>query len=403
MSEVLNSDNNHENNDEEVTKWESLKNVKFDPEKASRLKLASAGNTFGEGRDDRSVSVASPEGEYYKSSSIMFGRTGRGEGLNNGTYISADDIRAQIDAELAGSEDGQLVDTSYEPPRAVSADEAMAGILSDARRKGDGINLTGVQVNNANGKRLEVVNGDGETRASSVLIFNKEVEISDGEYISENSVKEALNNYMIGTEAPVKAMASNTSSEKSFKLSKKIGAIVLGVLILFSLTRDGKVDATDNIHNPFSTNQIEQTIGGVADDAVNQTIEENQSEGIQIGDKYSIPNTVAHESSDYQYGGKDNTANLDDGEYDVQGFSVQNPVTHEIVDSSWEEGKDLNEFIEENANEMSAETGQNITSEDLQSGTKIHVGRNNTEGQQQIGWVDYDDIVNNGVEGGNNG
>lgn len=398
MSEVLDSNNNHENNGEEVTKWESLKNVKFDPEKASRLKLASAGNTFGEGRDDRSVSVASPEGEYYKSSSIMFGRTGRGEGLNNGTYISADDIRAQIDAELAGSEDGQLVDTSYEPPRAVSVDEAMAGILSDARGKGDGINLTGVQVNNANGKRLEVVNGDGETKTSSVLIFNKEVEISDGEYISENSVKEALKNYMIGTEAPVKATASNTSSEKSFKLSKKIGAIVLGVLILFSLTRDGKVDATDNIHNPFSTNQIEQTIVGVAEDAVNQTIEENQSDGIQIGDKYYIPDGVeVHRSSDYQHGGEDGAISLDGGEYDIQGFSVQNPKTHEIVESTWEDGTDLDEFVEENAEEMG------VSPEELESGVKIHVGKNDTPGQGQLGWADSEDIVNNGVEGGNNG
>ncbi len=403
MPETLNNNAEHEKNNAEPTEWDSMKKIKFDPEKASRLKLASAGNSFGEGRDDRNASVAPPEGEFSRTSSIMFGKTDKGENLDNGIYVSAEDIKTQIDAEVANSSGGQLVDTSYEPPKPVSVDEAMSNIIDEVKKDNDGINLSEKQINNASGKKLEITDSNNEVKTNSVLIFNKEVEISDGEYLSEKSVKEALEKYMIGTEAPAKSVAKKPFTEKTLKLSKKIAALTLGALLLLSIPGNEKVDATNAVPDISPTFGVEQVINNVAEEAVNQAIQENQSDGIQIGDKYSIPDAVAHESSDYQYGGKNNTTNLDEGEYDIQGFSVQNPVTHEIVDSNWDEDTDLNEFIEKNAEEMSTETGQDITPEDLQSGTKIHVGRNDNADQQQIGWVDYNDITNNGIEGGNNG
>ena len=70
MPETLNNNAEHEKNNAEPTEWDSMKKIKFDPEKASRLKLASAGNSFGEGRDDRNASVAPPEGEFSRTSAI---------------------------------------------------------------------------------------------------------------------------------------------------------------------------------------------------------------------------------------------------------------------------------------------------------------------------------------------
>ena len=386
MSENLNADSSHEAN-EEAQKWESLTKLKFDPKEASRVEVKSAGNVFGEGRDDRSVSVASPEGEFHRSSSIMFGKTEKGENFANARYISADDIRAQIDAQIAESEGAQLVDTSYEPPRPVTTEEAMAGISEKVKEGSDAINLSEMSVNNASAKRIEVVDAEGETKANSVLIYNKEVEISDGEYLSEKGVKEALKTYMIGTEAPAKSVAVKEPVDRSFKFSKKIAAVALAALLFFSFTGDKGADAKDGVPIGSTNDSVVELVS----DIVDQVEVDKQGSGIKIGDKYYISDGVeAHRSSDYQYGGEDGAISLDDGEYDIQGFSVQNPKTHEIKESTWEDGTDLDEFVEKEAEEMG------VSPEELEPGVKIHVGKNDTPGQGQLGWVDSEDVVNNG-------
>lgn len=392
------------------TEWDSLSKLKFNPKTVSSVEISPAGDKFGEGRDDRDVSVRTPEGSEYKTSSIMFGKKGNGENLENTTYLSSEDIKTQLVDAVSDGENKSLVDASYEPPRQVTVDEVMSDVAREALENNDAIRLNGAEANNANAKRLEVVDSEGNVEGKSFLIFNREAEISNGEYLSEKAVTEALKKYMIGeaesgealsADKPARANVIYHPSSKSLELSKKIATLVLGASILFaSLTADGALARNDELppSEPIVSEQV------INDEVDPREAAEESLLGVSIGDEYDIPAGVeAHRSSDYAYGGEDGAISLDNGEYTIQSFSTQDPVTHEIVETTWQEGDRLEDFLEREAQELSQKNGQEVTVQDLKAGTKIHIGSTDSEGPQQIGWIDYEDVIDNSVEGGING
>lgn len=388
MSERLNSDSG---SGEKATEWDSLSEFRFDPQKSSQYKITDAGNTFGEGRDDRHVASAEPGNELQKSSSILIGKTGKGENFQNGTYYSLEDSMEQFSKQLDETPNSQVVDISVEPPTPVTIDEMKAGISEGAKKGQDAIRIAGTRVNNTNAKILEVVDSEGDTLAKSIQFNKAENNPTDGEYLPEGAFRDALNRYRIGVEEPVKSVAVKSPTEFSFKLSKKIAVAAMSVLLLLSFGGSENSNASTNT-------AVNDTFGNIAELVVEdgQVATPEEADGIQIGDKYYADDGIdVHRSSDYEHGGEDGKIAAESGVYDIQGFSVQDPVTHEINEVTWKDGDDLDEFIELEAKRLSEKYGREISADELKSGAKIHVGKNGDPEQSQLGWVDYGDIVNN--------
>lgn len=419
------------------TEWDSLSKLKFNPKTVSSVEISPAGDKFGEGRDDRDVSVRTSEGSEYKTSSIMFGKKGNGENLENTTYLSSEDIKTQIVDAVSDGKNKSLVDASYEPPRQVTVDEVMSDVAREALEKNDAIRLNEAEVNNANAKRLEVVDSEGNVEGKSFLIFNREAEISDGEYLSEQAVTDALQKYMLaepkdeavvstpeefsvpGVEMnpglepqvePARGKIIYQPSDRSRNLAKKVITAVVTVAMSLSLVASSAVYAGNgSVSRDNPQNVAETIIDGmdVVKDGVEsidpREIVEQDLLGVSIGDQYNIPNGVeAHLSSDYQHGGEDGAVDLAGGSYDIQSFSTQDPVSHEIMETTWQEGDKLEDFLEKSAQELSQKHGHEVTVQELKDGTKIHVGSTDPNGPQRIGWIDYEDIVNNSIQGGVN-
>ncbi|MBR0460867.1 hypothetical protein IJI91_02680 [Candidatus Saccharibacteria bacterium] len=426
------------------TSWNSLTKIKFDPDHAAQLQLSEAGDNFGPGRQDKNVTIKAG-GQEKRSSSIMLGKNEAGYNLDDSTYISAADVEQTITDALADNEgDAQLVDIRQQPPRPVSPAEAVSEISSDIGQEHSSITISkNENITNQDARNAEVsLPGTEERNLKGVLMLgNENIEFADGEYLSQAATIKALEDYMIATpeatseadELPAETVVyispeaqgvtKSAISERAKKIKRAVATTAATLIMMASIIgTSGDAQAENSKFDPHINNEVtsSQTIEDIAQEEANKneittpttdrtvedttksirkTEEARKFQGVDIGDIYEIPDGVkVHESSDYQYDGANNIGTigseaLPDQDYTIQGFSILDPDTHEVVTDNvtWEEGTNLGEYLEK----VSKRTG--VPVEKLEQGTKIHVGH----GESSAGWVDYEDIIDKAVDADN--
>jgi hypothetical protein len=409
------------------TSWDSLRNIEFDSSKVDKIVLSDSGDKFGAGRNDKDVVVEDDEGNSKRTSSIMMGK--KETSLEDGTYINAEGFKSQLSEQFGSQPEGTTV-MRMEPPKEMTISEAASEIVEKAQEASSSLVVeNNDKIANQDGRSVyqKEAGSTVEQRKGIFMLGNNKIEFSNGEYISEKTVREALSNYMFKTKEkpeeewdvvyyPPTNMPEEVKDSSNDRRRKLLAALLLATALgavgsIVSSSED--VLAANNIvldpnpivseeeapQNPVDDLFEDEEKGDeiIDEDQVREDYEK-QLQGVDIGDTFNIPSGVlVHESSDYQHGGKNAIGvvfNVQDEaagkDYTIQSFSVLDPVTHEVINDNvtWTEGTNLGEHLEA----ISARTGHSV--KDLAENTKIHIG----EGESHFGWADYSDIVNLGVE-----
>ena len=428
------------------TSWDDLKNVEFnaqplsetvDTSHVSNLNLSESGD-LGPGRHDYAVNVTDSTGNSMRSSNIMLGKDNTFE--FDGRLLSLEELQTAIEKSLAdGGDDAKL--ERIEPAKSYDdRTEAIRDILISASESADSITLSPSEKNPHQDARETTLHSaeTGEERKSSLLFFgNERVEMPNGQYVSATATAAALANFMLKTPIipPVTAevpsaeiptadsspeqlanpeihdgVVERTKNPSNRKRLKFLIPLILAasVALIPSSQRSTNDISTPDASRPvieYATPDIPQPIiENAFPDIPQQTIEsaiptpesieQSFASGINIGDIYNISldesgePIIVYESSDHEYGGKDAEGKiggdiLQEGNYEVESFSILNPETHATDNVTWEEGTNLEDYMQE----VSKRTGADV--EDLE--TKIHLSKDGSP----AGWIELEDLENN--------
>ena len=398
--------------------------IKVMADELSRIVLST--DPMGPGRDDRRTDVEDSKGNGMRSSSIFLGYNKEGIQLDNGVYVSFDELgEAILEAVQVDGDDTVCVckrtGARVEPP------EMLDEVFKAAIAKASSIKLSeDSKITNQDSATISVREpGKADAISRGILMLgNKGIQLPNGEYVHLDEITKAIQDYVVmhkpeeeippivppifipddddkdkgkgegeGDE-PTRITPEDPDKDETFRVVKRekmkwsiIPIIVVVVSTILAMIGNQTTITTQDIvqkfiESPTAVTQVVEeydyeTPEEVAERVLSDTIGESVyvDEGIEY-----------HESSDYDSGGANRTGTFgegirESGEYDLEGVSVIHDG--EIVEVSFEEGETIYEAVERAAQELG------VSVEDLT--IRVHIGG------PVSGWVDFDDLVANDV------
>ena len=159
-----------------------------DPESADKM---------GTDRHDLTTTARDAEGHIQDPGSwLMLGK--KDHEIEIGEYLSAKQLAAAINKEIANSGEGTRIIRYYPPGRFPDNSSAIQEILAEAIDGHSSIKLTPdttMPKHNAHG--TEIRDTSGETFKSSNILLKNEVDLPDGDYVHRSALDETMENYGI--------------------------------------------------------------------------------------------------------------------------------------------------------------------------------------------------------------
>lgn len=383
---------------------------------------------LGPGRDDRGVTVTDSTGLSRKTSSIMMGYNKQGIVLENGEYVSWEEVQValgetlQIDGEnvvYACKKTGKIV----EPPEIVAAIfEASVDKTYLTQQPTD-------KITNQQAAQM-ALHADGKTYPKGVaMLGNDGMKLPSGEYVSKEEIELALQDYVRLRKGPIitppyppipplppdgpdkplppdepeqpftpKEEPRVNKDEEKYRVIKRIfyKASILAAAAIAAITTFlaglGMEDVT----------QLQEVLRHVTDVSYDTSItstvlnQETSIEaaqrmfgGIVSGQGIEVPEGAIYRRSPserdkgYNIYGTIGQGRLQEGSYNADGFAV----LHDGVryDVEWEEGKSLAEVMEG----VSKEKG--IPIDELVP--MVHISDLSTGKRNIAGWLDARDTI----------
>lgn len=345
---------------------------------------------LGEKRDDRTVYVTPQNGEEQKTSSIMMGYNKQGIALENGSYVSFEEVSAALKSAL--SSDGSNVKYACKRTgKKVDSSRLIEEIFNEAVKQNSTIKLTEDEaMQNQHSAAVSLVeHSKGVTHNKGVMMLgNEPVKLPNGEYILAGELQRALADYVKLTPTVIEKEPEQKNKKYRVidRIKKKLrilpviialtGTLLSGFKMMPTYTNqtvlDSRVAAAVEV-----TSREDKTDEQILEEAIEKvgTITTGSKIDMQEGIKY-------HESSDYKYGGANKQAEFggkfrEAGEYNVDYISILNNGHIEQV--KYNEGESLGQNLKETADRLG------VSISDLES--YIHVGG------PVSGWVSTDDLV----------
>lgn len=345
---------------------------------------------LGEKRDDRTVYVTPQNGEEQKTSSIMMGYNKQGIALENGSYVSFEEVSAALKSAL--SSDGSNVKYACKRTgKKVDSSRLIEEIFNEAVKQNSTIKLTEDEaMQNQHSAAVSLVeHSKGITHNKGVMMLgNEPVKLPNGEYILAGELQRALADYVKLTPTVIEKEPEQKNKKYRVidRIKKKLrilpviialtGTLLSGFKMMPTYTNqtvlDSRVAAAVEV-----TSREDKTDEQILEEAIEKvgTITTGSKIDMQEGIEY-------HESSDYKYGGANKQAEFggkfrEAGEYNVDYISILNNGHIEQV--KYNEGESLGQNLKETADRLG------VSISDLES--YIHVGG------PVSGWVSTDDLV----------
>ena len=430
---------------------EDIEELDFNYNDGSKISLYE--NPIRAGRKDKSTFIT--EGDLsMRSSNIMLGNDNKN--LQDGVYVNEDEIKNALSKYLNESGENKVI-KSKKTGRKVSVDEILEKTFKCLK------DSSVIKLGEKNSKiknqdsRTVYIKGTGIKnfkRAGILMLGNKGFKLPCGEYILEEELQKALEEYVFSNE---KKNEQTKSSEEFFKhlegeeitlkpsdvkvldidennIQNQNNEDILNKLLNMNADssieikhNEEKKDDIPNLDDLVSkkhkvkiknkkflgtalllastvaflstlgvtggnikqkkivTKSIEYTVQNYEEKEIKETYKELSDRvagSLIIGNDSYFPEGVDyHESSDYDFGGRNNNDTIgnklrEEGNYNVDYFSILKDGKIVYVESN--NGKNLNETINKVSKAL------NCNEEELQA--RIHFG-----GEKVTGWTDFDD------------
>lgn len=430
---------------------EGMEKLNFNYNDGSKISLYE--NPIRAGRKDKSAFIT--EGDLsMRSSNIMLGNDNKN--LQDGVYVNEDEIKNALSKYLNESSENKVI-KSKKTGRKVSVDEILEKTFKCLK------DSSVIKLGEKNSKiknqdsRTVYIKGTGIKkfkRAGILMLGNKGFKLPCGEYILEEELQNALEEYVFSNE---KKDEKPKSSEEFFKhlegeeitlkpsdvkvldideknIKNQNNEDILNKLLNMNADssieikhneeKKGDIPNLDNLvskkhkvkiknkkflgtalllastvaflstlgvtggnikQKKIVTKSIEYTVQNYEEKEIKETYKELSdriADSLVIGNDSYFPEGVDyHESSDYDFGGRNNNDTIgnklrEEGNYNVDYFSILKDGKIVYVESN--NGKNLNETINKVSKAL------NCNEEELQA--RIHFG-----GEKVTGWTDFDD------------
>lgn len=345
---------------------------------------------LGEKRDDRTVYVTPQNGEEQKTSSIMMGYNRQGISLENGSYVSFEEVSAALRSAL--SSDGPNVKYACKRTgKKVDSSRLIEEIFNEAVKQNSTIKLTEDEVmQNQHSAAVSLVeHSKGVTHNKGVMMLgNEPVKLPNGEYILAGELQRALGDYVKLTPTVIEKEPEQKNKKYRVidRIKKKLRILPVIIALTATLLSGFKMMPTYTNQTVLDsrvaaavevTSREEKTDEQILEDAIEKVGTITTGSKIDMGEGIDY-----HESSDYKYGGANKHAEFggkirEAGEYNVDYISILNNGHIEQV--KYNEGESLGQNLKETADRLG------VSISDLES--YIHVGG------PVSGWVSTDDLV----------
>lgn len=436
---------------------DDIEELDFNYNDGSKISLYE--NPIRVGRKDKSTFIT--EGDLsMRSSNIMLGNDNKN--LQDGVYVNEDEIKNALSKYLNESSENKVI-KSKKTGRKVSVDDILEKTFKCLK------DSSSIKLGEKNNKiknqdsRTVYIKGTGIKkfkRAGILMLGNKGFKLPCGEYILEEELQKALEEYVFSSEKKNTKNEKTKSSEEFFKhlegeeiTLKSSDVKVVDVdekniqsqnnedvlKKLLSMNSDSSIEVENNNEKKddipnlddlvskkhkvkrknkkvlgaalllastvaflitlgvtggnikqkeIVTKSIEYTVQNYEEKEIKETYKELSdriASSLVIGNDSYFPEKVDyHESSDYDFGGRNNNDIIgnelrEEGNYNVDYFSILKDGKIVYVESS--NGKNLKETISKVSKVL------NCDEEDLTA--RIHFG-----GEKVTGWTDFDDYKN---------
>ena len=190
-------------------KWNSIFNKNKTLPEGEEIELDLSGSEhqigvlnspMGEGRHDKSVYVKGKDGNFTRTSNIMFGK--KETSLTDKAYISQADVEEALTKYFTPAEEGEVKNIIVKAKKTgekVDVEELKSLVLDAAKAKGEILIAGGMPtITNQETASLYVKEAGEKDFARKGILFlgNNKIELPSGEYVSQAEVQEALKEYM---------------------------------------------------------------------------------------------------------------------------------------------------------------------------------------------------------------
>jgi len=373
---------------------------------------------LAENREDKGVTVTDSTGLSMRTSSIMMGYNKQSITLENGTYVSWEEVEQLLNEVLNNTEE-EVIYFSKDTGKRVEPSEIVTEIFELSTSKTYLSLWPTDKITNQQAMQMGVHDPEkGNFPKGVAMLGNDGFQLENGEYVSKVEIVQALQNYVmlkgpelvppvvppltpeippIGPEDPViptidpiktDAMINEPVQEETHRVIndfvRKYSWIPLAVAltseVIAGFGKTDKIvqeqvlrDLTNLRYKAAQVEKIDETFE-TSKDVFNRMFE-----GVTTGEEIEIDQSVDYyESSDHKYGGADKKGvvgeDLDFGKYEIDGFSILE--NGKIRDVDFDKGEDLYDKLEE----VSRQTGTPI--EQLEP--MMHLKKS---GGYDAGWV----------------
>lgn len=388
----------------------------------NKVKLGSS--PMGLNRDDRSVHIENANGINMRTSNVMMGYNNKNLSLANGDYVNEDEIARSLQKELSSSSENKVV-ICKKTGKKCDVSELINKIIDISKKESTlSIGSSNPKINNQKTSEIGIKpkNYHDVIKKGYLMLGNKGVQLSSGEYIQMSEITKALEDYVYLI-SPEKDPASSTitSSEttpisqtelhsitslqpsipsniipnktvekhrvvKRRKNNSKVWPIILAALLTAMLGFKYNQKSV-TIHEIEDISNLNYTAYGISEEMILENEDEilqRVMSDIKTGDTTEMEAGVKYyKSSDYQYGGDSTHGTFGstirpEGTYTIDYISIINngKIDHVV----YEQGKNLGNVIEEYCKNNNTD----ISKLDI----KIHIGG------PVSGWVDLKDVLN---------
>lgn len=414
--------------------YERLKKEGYTEEKiqtnfdnVSRMNVFSS--PMGPNRDDRGVIVTDSNGNMKRTSSIMMGYNKQGIVLENGDYVSWDEIQEALNTTLTEktNEQEETILVCKKTGKIVEPAEVLDEIHKETIGK-TYFNLEeSNKITNQVTKSVKLVDESGkEYRKGIMMLGNEGLQLPSGEYVSQGEIETALKNYITmnkekeiitpivppiipplpprdnpigGDKAPedkIDPIKTNDEIKKEpenedkftvikrffRKVSIPLIATTLAAISFFGL---GEKEIKELRENKTDLNTLNAVLNR-GNEVVHQLTQEEQErltnrQFIIGGQKYAENDTEFYEKSQVDSNTKKGVIGRgirQEGEYTVEGFSILHDG--KIIGTEWDKDVDLQSTLEGFSKK------NNIPLDQLKP--MVHMGG------PVCGWFEVSDLIN---------
>lgn len=359
------------------------KNIDIDLSKISKLDIFDS--PLGKGRKDRGVIITDSNGKTMRTSNIMLGR--QNVEFNNGIYLSLEEIKKALKDYLVEIEKDNKEVISKRTKKKVKSEELLNELKKMLNNSIEKIKLDGKvsNIKNQDSSSLKL-KGKNETdylHKASLMLGNRGIKLSNGEYIEESEIKKALNNYIIKKASPPKQNKIYTVK----RTKKKYPLLTLLIPIIMAATLGLNSVQAESVKNiPEINEAIVKVQSGYNKEISNSEALQSAFATLNTGDSIIMEKGIQyHESSDYNYGGENKTGKFGDGlretgNYKLDYISIINKKTGDIIKVENNKNQNIGEFINKTLDQ------NNLNFSDVE--VMIHIGG------PVSGWVNAKDLTN---------